>query len=179
MGLDFVSRVDLRPRSQDELVGLLRKMRRRFEVICVLCETKEVARQAAKNTEWTSSISHCWIIDVGFLIVPKPNYSGGSAGFEVDVKPLLVLEGPARVRFLTCLRREMAIALEFRFATLVSSGVSEPWLLRKPREMSLLVPFRLNWGHCVRCCFPESSMNCGTETRKIGCWVCGTWNPRY
>ena len=48
-GLDLASRVDLRPRSQNELVGLLRRLRRRFEIICVLCESKEVARQAAKD----------------------------------------------------------------------------------------------------------------------------------
>ena len=139
MSLDFVSRVDLRPRSQDELVGLLRKMRRRFEVICVLCETKEVARQAAKDHR------------VDLLNFPLLDYrrrffdraeaelaSGGSAGFEVDVKPLLVLEGPARVRFLSCLRREVAVALEFGLPLVVSSGVSEPMLLRKPREVAML-----------------------------------------
>jgi ribonuclease P/MRP protein subunit RPP1 len=139
MGLDFVSRIDLRPRSQDELVVLLRKMRRRFEVLCVLCETKEVARQAAKDHR------------VDLLNFPLLDYrrrffdraeaelaSCGSAGFEVDTKPLLVLEGPARVRFLSCLRREIAVALEFRLPIVVSSGVSEPLLLRKPREVALL-----------------------------------------
>jgi ribonuclease P/MRP protein subunit RPP1 len=137
--LDFVSRVDLRPRSPDELVGLLRKMRRRFEVICVLCETKEVARQAAKDHR------------VDLLNFPLLDYrrrffdraeaelaSSGSAGFEVDVKPLLVLEGPARVRFFSCLRREIAVASEFGLPLVVSSGVSEPMLLRKPREVALL-----------------------------------------
>ena len=139
MGLDFVSRIDLRPRSQDELVILLRKMRRRFEVLCVLCETKEVARQAAKDHR------------VDLLNFPLLDYrrrffdraeaelaSCGSAGFEVDTKPLLVLEGPARVRLLSCLRREIAVALEFRLPIVVSSGVSEPMLLRKPREIALL-----------------------------------------
>ena len=139
MGLDFVSRVDLRPRSQDELTGLLRKLRRRFEVICVLCETKEVARQAAKDHR------------VDLLNFPLLDYrrrffdraeaelaSCGNAGFEVDVKPLLVLDGPARVRFLSSLRREVAVALEFHLPLVVSSGVSEALLLRRPREMALL-----------------------------------------
>src|SRR5512143_89270 len=48
-GLDFVSRVDLRPRNQNELLTLLRRLRRRFEVVCVLCESKDIARQAAKD----------------------------------------------------------------------------------------------------------------------------------
>jgi ribonuclease P/MRP protein subunit RPP1 len=139
VGLDFVSRVDLRPRSQDELLGLLRKLRRRFEVICVLCETKEVARQAAKDHR------------VDLLNFPLLDYrrrffdraeaelaSCGNAGFEVDVKPLLVLEGAARVRFLSSLRREVAVALEFHLPLVVSSGVSEALLMRRPREMALL-----------------------------------------
>jgi RNase P/RNase MRP subunit p30 len=138
-GLDFVSRVDLHPCSQDELLGLLRKLRRRFELICVLCETKDVARQAAKDHR------------VDLLSFPLLDYrcrffdraeaelaSCGSAGFEVDVKPLLVLAGPARVRFLSNLRREVAIAMEFRLPLVVSSGASESILLRKPREMAAL-----------------------------------------
>jgi len=139
VGLDFVSRVDLRPRSQEDLLSLLRKLRRRFEVICVVCETKEIARQAAKDRR------------VDLLSFPLLDYrrrffdraeaelaSAGAAGFEVDVKPLLVLEGAARVRFLSCLRREVAVAQEFRLPIVVSSGVSEPLLMRKPREVALL-----------------------------------------
>ena len=49
VGLDFVSRVDIRPKNQNELLTMLRKLRRRIEVLCVLCETKEIARQAAKD----------------------------------------------------------------------------------------------------------------------------------
>jgi RNase P/RNase MRP subunit p30 len=138
-GLDFVSRVDLRPRNQTDLLNLLRKLRRRFEVVCVLCESKEVARQAAKDHR------------VDLLSFPSLDYrrrffdhaeaelaSTGAAAYEVDVKPLLVLEGPARTRLLSCLRREVAIALEFRLPIVISSGVSEPLLLRKPREMAAL-----------------------------------------
>ncbi len=138
-GLDFVSRVDLRPRSTDELLGLLRKLRRRFEVICVLCETKEVARQAAKDHR--VDLLNFPLLDYRRRFLDRAEAelaSSGAAGFEVDVKPLLVLEGAARVRFLSCLRREVAVALEFRLPIVVSSGVSEPLLMRRPREMALL-----------------------------------------
>jgi RNase P/RNase MRP subunit p30 len=139
VGLDYVSRVDLRPRSQDELLSLLRKLRRRFEVICVYCENKEVARHAAKDRR------------VDLLNFPLLDYrrrffdraeaelaSTGCAAFEVDIKPLLVLEGPSRVRFLSCLRREVTVAMEFHLPIVVSSGVTEMLLLRKPRELALL-----------------------------------------
>ena len=52
------------------------------------------------------------------------------------MKPLLVLEGPARVRLLSCLRREVSIANEFHVPVVVSSGVSSELLLRKPREIA-------------------------------------------
>jgi ribonuclease P/MRP protein subunit RPP1 len=138
VGLDFVSRVDLRPRDPNDLLNLLRRLRRRVEIICVQCESKEIARQAAKDHR------------VDLLSFPSLDYrrrffdraeaelaSCGATGFEVDMKPLLVLEGPSRVRFLSTLRREVAVALEFRLPIVVSSGASEVLLLRKPREMAL------------------------------------------
>jgi ribonuclease P/MRP protein subunit RPP1 len=138
-GLDFASRIDLRPRNQNELLVLLRKFRRKFEIVCVFCESKEVARQAAKDRR------------VDLLNFPLLDYrdrffdraeaelaSNGLATLEVDVKPLLVLEGPARVRLLSCLRREIQVAKDYYMPVVVSSGVSNPMLLRKPREMAAL-----------------------------------------
>ena len=139
VGLDFVSRIDIRPKNQNELLTLLRKLRRRIEILCVICETKEIARQAAKDHR------------VDLLCFPSLDYrkrffdraeaelaSSGAAAFEVDIKPLLVLEGPMRVRFLSTLRREVTVALEFHVPIIVSSGASETLLLRKPREMALI-----------------------------------------
>jgi len=138
-GLDFASRVDLRPRNQNELLSQLRKIRRKFEVVCVLCENKEVARQAAKDRR------------VDLLNFPRVDYrdrffdrseaelaSSGLATLEIDVMPLLVLQGPARVRLLSCLRREAQIAKDYHLPVVISSGVSDPILLRKPREMAVL-----------------------------------------
>ncbi len=137
--VDFVSRVDLHPRSQEELLGILTKLRRRFEIICIVCTKKDVARQAAKDRR------------VDLLNFPSLDFrerffdhaeaelaSCGSAGFEVDVKSILVSEGPPRIRFLSSLRREVALALEFQIPVVISSGVSDPMLLRKPREMAIL-----------------------------------------
>jgi ribonuclease P/MRP protein subunit RPP1 len=138
-GMDFASRVNLRPRSQNELLSQLRRLRRKFEVVCVLCENKEVARQAAKDRR------------VDLLNFPQLDYrkrffdraeaelaSNSLATLEIDIKPLLVLEGPARVRLLSCLRRETAVARDFHMHIVVSSGVSDTMLLRKPREMAAL-----------------------------------------
>jgi RNase P/RNase MRP subunit p30 len=137
--IDFASRVDLRPRTQNELMHQLRKLRRKFEVICVACDNKEVARQAAKDRR------------VDLLNFPSLDFRrrffdraeaelacSSLAALEIDVKPLLVLEGPMRIRALSCLRREATIASEFHVPIVLSSGVSEERFLRKPMDMAAL-----------------------------------------
>jgi RNase P/RNase MRP subunit p30 len=137
--MDFVSRVDFHPRTENDLIHFLRKFRRRFEVISITCDTKEVARQAAKDRR------------VDLLNFPSLDYhkrffdraeaelaSGSLSSLEVDVKPLLVLEGPSRVRMLMSLRREVAFAKEFRVPLVISSGVAEEKFMRFPRDMASL-----------------------------------------
>jgi len=137
--VDLVSRVDLKPKSPRELIYDLRKLRRKFEVIGVVCESKSVARQAAKDRRVDllnfQSLDFRWRF---FDRAEAELASKGLACFEVDVKPLLVLEGSVRVRFLSCLRREVAIAEEFHVPIVISSGVSDGMLLRKPRELAAL-----------------------------------------
>ena len=138
-GVDFASRVDLRPRTQNELTHQLRRLRRKFEVVCVSCENKVVARQAAKDRR--VDLLSFPLLDFRRRFFDRAEAElahGGVAGLEVDVKPLLVLEGPARVRLLSYLRGEVAIAKSFGVPIVVSSGVSRELMLRKPREMAAL-----------------------------------------
>ncbi len=138
-GLDFVLRADFKPQSQEDLMRFLRKFRRQFEIICIACDSKEIARQAAKDRR------------VDLLSFPSLDYrkrffdraeaelaSCSLAALEVDIKSLLVMEGPARVRLLSSLRREVAVALEFHVPVVVSSGVGEESLLRMPRDLASL-----------------------------------------
>jgi RNase P/RNase MRP subunit p30 len=138
-GVDFASRVNLRPRTPEELLAGLRKLRRRFEVIAVTCESKGVARQAAKDRR------------VDLLNFPQPDFrraffdaaeaelaSNCLASLEIDVKPLLTQTGPARTRLLSSLRREVATAREFHVPIIISSGVSDEMLMRKPKDMAAL-----------------------------------------
>ncbi len=98
-GLDFVLRADFKPRTQEDLTRFLRKFRRQFEVICIVCDNKEIARQAAKDRR------------VDLLSFPSLDYhkrffdraeaelsSCSLAALEIDMKSLLVMEGPPRVR---------------------------------------------------------------------------------
>jgi RNase P/RNase MRP subunit p30 len=138
-GVDFASRVDLRPRTPNELTQQLRRLRRRFEVVCVNCENKAVARQAAKDRR--VDLLNFPLQDFRRRFFDKAEAElacNGLAGLEVDVKPLLVLEGAARVRLLSWLRREVAVARRLGVPVVVSSGVSAERLLRKPRDMAAL-----------------------------------------
>ena len=139
VGIEPVLRVDLYPRNENDLMNNLRRLRRKFDVICVFCDSKIISRQAAKDRR------------VDLLNFPNFDYrkrffdrseaelaSSGLAALEIDVKPLLVLEGPPRTRFLSCLRREVAIAKTFGVPLIISSGVNEGRFMRMPREMASL-----------------------------------------
>jgi RNase P/RNase MRP subunit p30 len=137
--IELVLRADLYPRNENDLMNSLRRLRRKFDIICVLCDDKELSRQAAKDRR------------VDLLNFPNFDYrkrffdrseaelaSNGNAALEIDVKPLLNLEGPARIRFLACLRREIAIAKTFGIPLIISSGVNEERFMRMPRDMASL-----------------------------------------
>ncbi|HIE14703.1 TPA: hypothetical protein EYP70_05465, partial [Candidatus Bathyarchaeota archaeon] len=49
INVDLVTRVDLAPVTTKELLVYLKLVRRRFEVVAVKCNNKQIARQAAKD----------------------------------------------------------------------------------------------------------------------------------
>jgi RNase P/RNase MRP subunit p30 len=137
--IDFASRVDLKLRTSSELIRSLRKFRRRFEVIAVMCESKQVARQAAKDRRVDLLNFPGINRRKRFFDKAEAELSSNTLGsLEIDIKPLLTLEGPARIRLLSSLRREVTIAEGFHVPIVVSSGASNELLMRKPREIAAL-----------------------------------------
>ncbi len=149
--LDLVTRLELLPRSSSELLGSLRRFRRQFEVVSVLCVSKPLARQAAKDRR----------VDLlSFPAVePKKRFfdwaeaelaSKSKASFEIDLAQVLSVEGFSRAILLSRLRREVVTAKSYGVPVVLSSGAADPLLLRKPQDyasMALLfgvdVPFAL------------------------------------
>lgn len=138
-GLDFVTRLDIAPKSSFELLNSLRKFRRKFEVVSVLCGSKSLARQAAKDRRVDLLSFHA--------VEPKRRFfdwaeaelaSGSSAAFEIDMAEVLGLEGFLRVRLFSCLRREVATAKRFGVPVVISSGANDTLLLRKPQDYASL-----------------------------------------
>lgn len=137
--VDLATRLDLKPRSPNELIDCLRKFRRRYEIIAVVCESKKVARQAAKDRRvdllsFPSIDFHYRHFDLAEAELA----STALASVEIDMKPLLTLEGRGRTRFLSSLRKEAAIAQAFHVPVVLSSGVSNESLMRKPQELVAL-----------------------------------------
>jgi RNase P/RNase MRP subunit p30 len=138
-GIDLASRVDLKPGTPAELLSSIRNLRRKFEIIAVICESKNVARQAAKDRR------------VDLLNFPGFDFrrrffdraeaelaSKGTAALEIDTSPILTLEGQARIRLLTCLRRDAATAQALYVPIVISSGAPSILLMRKPLENAAL-----------------------------------------
>lgn len=136
--IDLVSRIDLRPRSPDGLLRALRKFRRRYELIGVICGSKPIARQAAKDrrVDLLSFVSHDY--GSGFDLADGELAKNGLAALEVDVCGLLLVEGSSRAKILSGLRREVRIAKSFGVPIVLSSGASEHWMLRRPAELAAM-----------------------------------------
>ncbi len=134
INVDLVTRVDLAPLTTKELLVYLKSVRRRFEVVAVKCNNKQIARQAAKDRR----------VDVlSFSTDPRKRFfdkaeaelaSKSFATLEIDMASILELKGLERARLISCLRREVLTAQRFDVPILLSSGTHDKFLLRKPRE---------------------------------------------
>jgi RNase P/RNase MRP subunit p30 len=140
LGLDLVTRLDLAPRSSDELLAGLRRFRRRFEVVSVLCNSKLVARQAAKDRRVDLLCFPSFDSSKRFFDRAEAELaSAASAAFEIDLAQVLSsFEGRSGVGVFSRLRREVATANSFSVPLVISSGASELLLLRKPKDYAAL-----------------------------------------
>jgi len=137
--MDLVTRVIFSPKTPRELLHSLRRFRRKFEIISVTCTSKGVARQAAKDRR------------VDLLHFPATNLrkrffdhaeaelaSKALSSLEIEMAPLLLLTGFSRIRLLSRLRREVAIAERFKVPVTISSGATNEPLLRGPHDYAAL-----------------------------------------
>ena len=138
LGIDLATRVDLAPANRRELLSVLRRLRRKFEFIGVLCGNKEVARVAARDRR------------VDFLLFPlepKKRYfdrseaelaSDSNCALEIDLMPIFKLPLEKRIKLLARLRDEVALAKRYGIPVVICSGAEEPILMRRPRELAYL-----------------------------------------
>jgi len=138
-GVELISRVDLAPRGRRELLNDLRRLRRRFEIVNVYCTSKIVARQAAKDRRVDLlSFPVAKFPKVFFDRAEAELASSALACLEIDMHPLLSLRGFARIRLLSVLRREVAVAKRLKVPIVFSSGATDMRFLRKPQDFASL-----------------------------------------
>ena len=138
VGVDLATRVDLAPEGRQELLRALRRLRRRFELIGVLCQNKEVARVAARDRR----------VDLlRFPLEPRRRFfdrseaelaSGSNCALEIELMPLFRLPAQHRILLLARLRDEVELAKDYGVPVVLSSGAEEPILMRRPRELAYL-----------------------------------------
>jgi len=139
VGIDLFTRLDLTSKTPRQLLHELRHFRRRFEVISVVCTSKAVARQAAKDRR-VDLLSFPAMSSRGrfFDRAEAQLASQALSSLEVDVAPLLSLKGFSRIRLLSSLRKEVAIAKKFGVPVAVSSGATNVHFMRGPCDCAAL-----------------------------------------
>ncbi|MFA5365434.1 MAG: RNase P subunit p30 family protein [Candidatus Bathyarchaeia archaeon] len=137
--LDFVSRIDLAPRNSNELTQNLRRYRRNFEVIAVRCTTKEVARQAAKDRRVDLLMFSVTNVRQRFFDKSEAELASQAlCSLEIELSPLLQLTSGSRVRILSRLRKEAATAKRAHVPITITSGASDPYLMRGPHDFAAM-----------------------------------------
>ncbi|UCE16838.1 MAG: hypothetical protein JSV12_04335 [Candidatus Bathyarchaeota archaeon] len=138
-GIDLVTRVDLTSKTPNQLLRELRHFRRKFETISVVCTSKAVARQAAKDRRvdllsFPATSSRRRFFDYAEAELA----SNALSSLEVDMAPLLSLKSFSRIQLLSSLRKEVAIAKKFGVPVVISSGATNVYLMRGPYEYAAL-----------------------------------------
>ena len=137
--LDFVSRTTLSPKNKKELLNELRKSRRKFKIISVRCNTKEVARQAAKDRRVDLlQFSSTNIFKRYFDQQETELASQGLCGLEIELAPILQLTSFSRTRLLSVLRKEIELAERKKIPIILSSGATTEHLMRGPYDFAAL-----------------------------------------
>ena len=138
LGIDLASRIDLRPRNANELSRILRRVRRKYEIVAVHCTSKAVSRQAAKDHR------------VDILNFPHLNNgrrmsfdrqgaslaAGSNCAYEVILSNLLDYSVEEWPRILINMRKDIWNADHEGVPVVLSSGADTPLRMREPRAIA-------------------------------------------
>lgn len=133
--VEMVTRVDLVPKTSNELLNNLGRFRRKFEIVSVACTSKNVARQAAKDRR-VDLLSPCLTFPCKrfFDYAEAGLASKKTVSFEIDMALILSLSRFPRIRLLSSLRKEVEVARKFDIPITISSGASDENFLRSPQD---------------------------------------------
>ena len=140
--INVVSRLDIAPRSQQDLGRALNRSRLKHEVISVLCLSKGVARQAAKDPRVDllrfpgnpSRRKNVWL--------DRQNASAagiGGCSYEVVARDLLTQDPGTLGYLIKQLRKEVVNARRYDVPVVVSSGAVSIYGMRDPMSLAALM----------------------------------------
>ena len=133
-GLDVATRLDLRPKSREELLRDLRRLRNRYELVSVECGNPSVTRVAVRDRR----------VDIVYF----PRDQRGSAfreniahtcqaALEFNLSELT--SGSGFAPRLRSVRQEIRIADQASTAIIGSTRASKPFELRSPRDVASIL----------------------------------------
>jgi RNase P/RNase MRP subunit p30 len=133
--IDFVTRVNLFPRTSNELLHSLRHLRRKFEIVSVMFHTKDVARQAAKDRrvdllQFSPTNLRKRFFDEAEAELASQAFSS----LEIEMTPLLQLTEASRIRLFSRLRKETALAEKHKVPVTISSGATNEYQMRRAHD---------------------------------------------
>ena len=137
--VDFVSRMNLSPRNSSELLRDLRRYRRKYEIIAIRCNTKEIARQAAKDRRVDLLQFSLTNFRQRFFDEQEAELASQAlASLEIELAPLIQLTSFSRIRLLSKLRKEVATAERAGVPITLSSGATTEQYMRTPHDYAAL-----------------------------------------
>ena len=133
-GLDVATRLDLRPRSREELLRNLRRFRGKYEIISVECRTPYVSRVAVRDRR----------VDIVYFPKGEPGNLLRSrlaetcrAALEFNLSELV--SAPRFEARLHAFKREIETAVDASIDVIGSTKATNPYELRSPRDVAALL----------------------------------------
>ena len=139
--IEVISRLDIAPRSQQDLQRMLKGNRRKHEVISVLCLSKGVARRAAKNPKVDLlRFPRCPSRRTVWLDRQQASLAGeGGCQFEVVASDLLTQDPEKLGYVIKQLEKEVLNARRYDVPMVLSSGADSVHGMRDPRSLAALM----------------------------------------
>jgi len=137
IGIDLVSRLNLKPNNPDRLTSSLNQMNKNFEIISVECVSKSIKRKAEKDNR-VDILFYPTAASVGKIRFDRKEAeltSHSNCAYEINVSELFKQDKIILSRIFSILKEEMKNALKYGVPTIISSGASSHLLMRGPREL--------------------------------------------
>jgi RNase P/RNase MRP subunit p30 len=134
-GVDVTTRIDITPKDRNHLLSQLRSMRKMFEIVAVECTSPQIARIACRDRR---------VDVVSFPIMNRYAKfqsriaSLCRASIEINIAQIISPRNTPRHWILSRLTDQVTTAKTSNVPIILSSGATNPLMLRAPREIAAI-----------------------------------------